>query len=175
MWNPGEDVLLTVGGVAPWTDWPRARIRRCDLRDRDLAAGIPAPDLDVALPGATWDLLFSSSWITTSPDGRWPVFPLRERGQYRIFVLDQESGEVTSTGGHGPVGVTPRLEADRQLRPRGLRRRRPQPDRAPHHRPGGAVRARCPHRGEPAQLRGQPRAERRAGHAGGRCRRADPA
>ena len=108
MWNPDEDVLLTVGVTDAFQPSAEARIRRYDLRGVDLAAaGLPAADLDVALPGVDWDLLFSFTWITASPDGRWAVFPLRDDGQFRLFILDQETGELRSAGGHGPVGFTP--------------------------------------------------------------------
>lgn len=107
MWNQDQDVLLTVGVTDPFQASATTRIRRYDLSGADLAVGLPEADLDVSLPGIDWDLAFSFTWITTSPDGRWAVFPMRDDGQYRLYILDQETGELRSASGHGPVGFTP--------------------------------------------------------------------
>lgn len=106
MWNHKGDQLLALTVDEPTTDHPVARIHRWDVTN---LAGWKQPALTVDVPGYRWDFLFSFTWIATSPDDRWAVFPLvnATTKAYELIVLDQQDGTTRVVPGKGPVGFTP--------------------------------------------------------------------
>jgi DNA-binding beta-propeller fold protein YncE len=109
MWNRTDDRLLAVSVDGAFEDAPAARMVRFDLRDADLAAGWPEPELELVLPGYDWDSFFSFTWVGVSPDDRWAVFPLvhQASGEHELVLLDQVDGSWVTVPGRGPVGFTP--------------------------------------------------------------------
>jgi hypothetical protein len=105
MWNHAGDRLLAVT-VKEESGVSSARVLRWTITDPNVW---PDADLDVALPGYAWDLLFSFTWIGISPDDRWAVFPLIDdaTGTHQLVVLDQADGSTRTVPGRGPVGFTP--------------------------------------------------------------------
>lgn len=106
MWNHKGDQLLALTVDEATTNHPVARIHRWDVASLD---GWKAPALTVDIPGYRWDFLFSFTWIATSPDDRWAVFPLvnATTKAYELVVLDQQDGSTRIVPGKGPVGFTP--------------------------------------------------------------------
>jgi hypothetical protein len=72
------------------------------------------PELDVTVPGACADMLFSYTWVGISPDDLAAVFPVRAQDEatgewgYQLLVVSLVDGSVRRVDdAMGPVGFTP--------------------------------------------------------------------
>jgi hypothetical protein len=118
MWLHESDRLLAIVFYRQQTQAPSARILSWSLPGVAQAGFAatpegywPSPDVDVEVPGASYDLLFSFTWVGVSPDDRTAVFPVLRQGStsgYQLLVLDLASGALrTVDDAKGPVGFTP--------------------------------------------------------------------
>ncbi|MBN2498926.1 MAG: hypothetical protein JXR96_30330 [Deltaproteobacteria bacterium] len=115
MWLNASDELAAI--VFYDTDDPdaHARLLLWDVPALDAsgfeqgAGGLWAePSLDIDVPGAKPDMLFSFTWVGVSPDDAYAVFPVRQYATHKLLVLEIASGELRLVDdARGPVGFTP--------------------------------------------------------------------
>ncbi|MEQ1566892.1 MAG: hypothetical protein ABMA64_14715 [Myxococcota bacterium] len=73
-----------------------------------LVAGMPAPTIDVDVPGRFPSLLIGPTWIGVDPLDRYVVVPLNGDEEGYLEILDAATGEVREVpGALGPVAFTP--------------------------------------------------------------------
>ncbi|MDI1483306.1 hypothetical protein [Polyangium sp. y55x31] len=103
---------------------PRARLLGWSMQEL-ATAGYPlgptglwaAPVFDLEVPGVVGDFSFSFTWVGTSPDDKYIVFPVRKAEVQpndeiaytnELLVLDAATKELREVpGARGPVGFTP--------------------------------------------------------------------
>ncbi|MBI1945061.1 MAG: hypothetical protein HYS27_05160 [Deltaproteobacteria bacterium] len=118
MWLRGSDTLFAVIFYADdqetETDETRARVlsfpmeevQRCGFAvDAGTWCG---RTIDVELPGASPDWLFSFTWLGIAPDDGVVAVPVIVGGQHVVALVSPADGAVrTVDDAHGPVGFTP--------------------------------------------------------------------
>ncbi|MDC3962876.1 hypothetical protein [Polyangium jinanense] len=119
-----SDTLVAIVFYDQGKPTPRARLLGWSMQELAIA-GYPlgptgfwaAPVFDIEVPGIAWDLSSSFTWIGTSPDDKYIVFPVRKAEvqpddkivyTHELLVLDPGTKELREVpGARGPVGFTP--------------------------------------------------------------------
>lgn len=119
MWLNQTDTLVAIVFYFQGTERAYARLLawsfdRCSPLDMSTGDGAvwEGADLDIKVPGASGDFLFSFTWVGVDPRDLFVVFPVRHYSPsgwiYRLLILDMTSGEVrTHDHAQGPVGFSP--------------------------------------------------------------------
>ncbi|MRG90378.1 TolB family protein [Polyangium spumosum] len=125
MFLNGSDTLVAIVFYDQGTPTPRARLLAWSMQELTIlgfekepgSAFWPNRVFDIEVPNVAWDLGASFTWVGTSPDDKYVVFPVRKAEvqpndeivyTHELLVLDTTTQEIRAVpGARGPVGFTP--------------------------------------------------------------------
>ncbi len=122
-WANTSDTLIAAQFTSPTVGGETGSVRLMSWSIDEVAANNFATDdtglwalrgLDVTIPNADVDLLFSYSWVSVSPNDKYAVVPLLHRypeelkDHHRLALIELATNEVKLIdNAQGPVGFTP--------------------------------------------------------------------